>query len=285
MNLAEKIEGAKVILQGQTLPVIPHEVMLLKEELHKKFPNTVTIANLISKNPENLSLFLKIANSNVVNESTEIKDAKAAVNLIGLGDLFNLYITTVLSRLLANSYKEKVIMQEGIQMGIVAAELSYWVHDVSRTEAFMLGLLQNIGSLFMLRYSADYENDLVKLKTNPYSHYKKEIQQYQTSHAVLSSILGRKWDMPDKIVKGVLFHHDEAFISKLANHPEYRTLAALAMVSSYIVYSNSDENYLTQELKDYCQVGVSVLELPDRALKAGRGALEKWGNSGSLMNT
>lgn len=166
-SLHEKIHAAKEILTGQALPVMPHEILLLKEELSKKYPNTVTIAGLISKNPENLALFLKIANSSVINPEVEIKDARAAVNMIGLGDLFNLFLTTVLTRLLVQDRTEQQILQEGIQMGIVAAELSYWVHDLSRSEAFMSGLLQNIGYLFLRRYDASYEEYIPKLKTNP----------------------------------------------------------------------------------------------------------------------
>ncbi|WP_130536529.1 HDOD domain-containing protein [Thiomicrorhabdus indica] len=284
LSLQEKASNAKNIFKGQSLPMIPQEVLLLKEELTKKYPNTVTIANLISKNPENLSLFLKIANSNVVNQDTQIKDAKAAVNLIGLGDLFNLFLSSVLSRLLVTEPSDQEIMKEGVQTGIVAAELSYWVYDVSRSEAFMLGLLQNIGYLFMRRYDPNYDDWIAKLKTNPFTMAESESQYYQTDHAVLSSVLGRKWDMPDKIVKPVMFHHDKKFVAKLKNHDGYAQMVALIMVSSYIVYSSSDEQYLTQELKDYRDLGKEFLGLPDKALKAGRAALEKWGGSGNLIS-
>lgn len=283
MSLHDKAVNARNIFKGQPLPMIPHEVLLLKEELTKKYPNTVTIANLISKNPENLSHFLKIANSNVVNPDTQIKDAKAAVNLIGLGDLFNLFMSTVLSRLLVKGLQDQAIMKEGIQTGIVAAELSYWVYDVSRSEAFMAGLLQNVGYLFMRRFDRSYDEWIPKLKTNPLTMAENEALNYQTDHAVLSSVLGRKWNMPDKIVKPVLFHHDKEFASILTNHDGYAQMVALIMVSSYIVYSSSDEQYLTQELKDYRDLGKEFLDLPDKALKAGRAALEKWGDSGSLM--
>lgn len=282
-SVQEKVMAAREILKDQSLPMIPQEVLLLKEELTKKYPNTVTIANLISKNPENLSLFLKIANSNVVNQDTQIKDAKAAVNLIGLGDLFNLYLSTVLSRLLVTGFRDQEIMREGIQTGIVAAELSYWVYNTSRSEAFMLGLLQNIGYLFMRRYDQGFDKVIPKLSTNPLTAAQKESIHYNTDHAVLSSVLGRKWNMPDKVVKPVLFHHDAEFVSKLKAYDGYADNVALLMVASYIVYSQREEQYLTQELKDYRDLGKQHLNLPDKAIRAGISALEKWGNTGNLM--
>ncbi|MBO1927040.1 HDOD domain-containing protein [Thiomicrorhabdus sp. 6S2-11] len=282
LTIQQKIQNAHHLLQDKKLPAIPEEVLLLREELTKKYPNSVNIANLIAKNPENLSLFLKIANTNVVKQDEPINDVKAAVNLIGLGDLFNLYVSSVLSRTLIANPAEAEVMNEGMQVGIVAAELSYWVYDVSRSEAFMLGLLQNIGYLFMLEKFADYETQINRLKVSPLRQFEAEEARYQTDHAVLSSILGKKWGIPEKVVKAVLFHHDAEFHCKLHNHPTIANLVALVMVSSYIVYS-SDERYLTQELKDYGKLGSRHLKLPDEAMKAGRAALQKWGKSGTLM--
>lgn len=280
-TLQEKILHAHEVLKEQTLPTIPEEVLLLKAELAKKYPNSVTIANLIAKSPENLAFFLKIANSNVVNQNEPIKDVKAAVNLIGLGDLFNLYVSSVLSRVLVTNVLEKDVMNEGMQVGIVAAELSYWVYGVSRSEAFMLGLLQNIGYLFMLRKFGDYETQIAKLRMSPLRHFETEVALYNTDHSVIGSILGKKWKIPEKVFKSVLFHHDPDFECKLKNHQPIADLVALVMVASYVVYS-SDEQYLTEELKEYSRLGSRHLKLPDEALKAGRAALHKWGGSGNL---
>lgn len=283
LSLHDKINGAKAVFKDESIPMVPEEVIALREELLKKYPNTVTIANLISKNPENLALFLKIANSNVGNAQSKMKDAKAAINLIGLGDLFNLFLSTVFSRLLIKGHRDREIMQEGMQIGIVAAELSYWVYDVSRSEAFMLGLLQNVGYIFMRRFDREFDNAIPKLKTNPLTYFQTEADFFKTDHAVLSSVMGKKWEMPDKIVKAVLFHHDPEFAQKLKSHKGYAELVALIMVASYIVYSNSDEQYLTQELKDYRDLGQTFLDLPDKALNAARAALDKWGGSGNLI--
>jgi len=281
-SMQKRVLKAQQILKAQSVPIIPEEILLLKEELGKKYPNTVTIANLISKNPENLSLFLKIANSSVINEETEIKDAKAAVNLIGLGDLFNLFLTTVLSRLLVTNRAEEQIMKEGIQTGIVAAELSYWVYDVSRSEAFMLGLLLNTGYLFLRRHFPEYDDSITRLKTHPLSYYPKEIQAYETDHCLISSIVGKKWSLPEKIIRPVLFHHDKEFALKLHAHRVVSDMVALSMVASYIV-SSSDKEYLTSESKAYGELGAKHLEMSEKAFKAGRAALEKWGSVGSLM--
>ncbi|MBD3611330.1 MAG: HDOD domain-containing protein [Hydrogenovibrio crunogenus] len=75
------IKQAAALLSTIEVPDLPEVILLLKEELNKKFPNTVTIANLISKNPQLLAEFLSLVNTNVTKERMPIRDAKAAVNL------------------------------------------------------------------------------------------------------------------------------------------------------------------------------------------------------------
>ncbi len=70
---------AAKILSESSVPNLPEEIVRLKEELNKKYPNTVTIANLISNNPVLLGDFLNLVNTNITDEKTEVKDAKAAV--------------------------------------------------------------------------------------------------------------------------------------------------------------------------------------------------------------
>ena len=86
--MKNKLTKASNILNSLTIPTIPEEVLKLKEELNRKYPNTVTIANLISHNPELLAEFLNLANANLTNSNSEIKDAKNAVNSLGLDKIY-----------------------------------------------------------------------------------------------------------------------------------------------------------------------------------------------------
>ncbi|QKI89984.1 HDOD domain-containing protein [Thiomicrorhabdus xiamenensis] len=283
-SLQDKIQVAKAILAQQSLPSVPQKVLLLKEEFDKPYPNSVTIANLISRNPEYLSSFLQIANACVAEEKGVIQDAKAAVNLIGLDDVFNLFVSTLFARLLSSSAEEEKILNECMKIGIVAAELSYWVYGVSRSEAYMLGLLQNTGYIFMRRHDPDgYDGMINRLRINPISQFLKEDKRYHTNHAVFSSLLGSKWNLPNKVVKSVLFHHDQDFERKLSASKEVCDLAALGVVSSYLVSGSDNAQYITQELKDYGYVGKQYLKLPDTAIASACAALKKWGNSATFV--
>lgn len=281
--MQEAIKKAAEILAQTDIPNIPEEVLQLKAELNKKFPNTVTIANLISKNPEMLANFLNLVNTGVTDEKTEIKDAKAAVNLLGLDEIYNIFLATTLTSLLAQNPFEREILLQGSKAGLAAAELSYWVYDISRSEAYMAGLMQNIGALYLSRAEKEeYEEIFNGQSVNPITAYEKEMETYKTSHCFLGGIVSKKWHVDPAVYKAILFHHDTDFAIKTAGDQKIKHLIALTIVGNYIVSVNDHEQYITQELKDYRNLGKAPLDLPDNALKAATSAVQKWGHKAGL---
>lgn len=278
--MQDKLSNAAQIYTKSLVPSIPEEIIKLKEELNKKYPNTVTIANLISHNPELLGNFLTLVNTNITNEKTEIKDAKAAVNVLGLDEIYNIFLSSSLTNIIAQSPTEKAILLHGSKVGLACAELSYWVFDVSRSEAYMAGLMQNVGAIYFSRAEPDTYIDLYKSQlSNPISGYTSELEKYDTSHAFVGTFIAKKWNINIDVYKSILLHHDIDFANKLGNNQKVRHLVALVMVANFIVSSTSEDQYITQELKEYRDMGLSQLQLPENALKSAYSAVNKWGNS------
>ena len=76
-------------------------------------------------------------------------------------------------------------------------------------------------------------------------------------------------------------HHDPDFIQKTINNEKVRHLIAIIMVANFAVTSANHEQFMTQELKSYQDLGLSALNLPDNAMKAAISAVQKWGKSTS----
>lgn len=275
-----KLQKAVQIYNQTHVPTLPEELVLLQQALHAKYPNTVTIANLIAHNSELLADFLKLVNTNVTSEKNPIKDAKAAVNVLGLDEIYNLFVSSCLTRIVAQNSAEKAIMNLSAQAGIAAAEMAFWVYDVSRSEAYMAGLMQDIGAIYMARlYDEEYHQLFAKYAAAPLSTLPKEESIYQTSHVYVGTYLAKKWQFDPDIYKAIMLHHDAEFIAKTAQEPKVRHLVGLMMVANFIVISANGDQYLTPELKAYRDLGLSALNLPENALKAATSAVLKWGNS------
>lgn len=275
----KQILKAKHILDQLTVPSIPDEIIKLQQELNQKYPNTVTIANLISHNPELLSDFLQLVNTNLTSQTEVIKEAKAAVNLIGLEEIYNIYLSASITDMVAQNYYEREILKHDAQAGIAAAEMSYWVQDVSRSEAYMAGLLQNIGAIYLRRYDETYLELFHQQNSNPCTKFKEEQNKYETDHTLMTALVTKKWHVDDSVYKAIIYHHDIDFASKLGSNSKIMHLTALVMLANFTVSSAMGETYVTQELKDYRKAALKQLDLPEIALKAAVAAVKKWGNS------
>lgn len=282
--MQNQVQKASQILNQLNVPTVPEELLKLKEELNKKYPNTVTIANLISHNPELLVNFLTLVNTNITSEKNEIKDAKAAVNLLGLDEIYNIFLSSSITSVLAQSELEKKILMHGAKTGLAAAELSYWVYDVSRSEAYMAALMQNVGAVYLSRrYQEEYENIFNTQLSNPVSGYEKELANIGTTHCIVGGILCKKWNISPDVYKAVIFHHDMDFAQQTQSNTKVKHLTALIIIGNYIVSTNLGDQYITQELKEYRDAGKKAVELPDNAFKAAASAVQKWGNKPGLV--
>ena len=278
--MQEKLAKAAKIISESNIPSLPDELVRLKEELNKKYPNTVTIANLISHNPELLGDFLKLVNTNITKDDSQITDAKAAVNVLGLDEIYNIFLSSSLANIIAQSPEEKKLLEHGAKVGLAAAELSYWVFDVSRAEAYIAGLMQNLGAIYLFRSEGDAYFDLIQSQmSNPISNYDKEEEIYGTTHAFLGTFVAKSWNISPNVYKAILLHHDTEFALKTTSDQKVRHLVALIIIANYVVGVNSGEQYITQEIKEYRDIGMAQIDLPENALKAANSAVIKWGKS------
>ncbi|SIN72530.1 HD-like signal output (HDOD) domain, no enzymatic activity [Sulfurivirga caldicuralii] len=273
LMLNEAVEA----LRRVHLPSLPEEVIRLKEELNAKYPNTVTIAKLISRNPEMFNHFLKLVNSNLTEADELIKDATAAVNILGLEEIYNIFLASAFSHYITRDKNEREILNFCAKAGVAAAELSPYAGGIARSEAYLAALTQNVGAIFLLRLEREgYEEVFFKQLSKPFSAYREEAELMGTTHCYAGLIAAKKWGMAPEIGHTILLHHDTDFIGKTANHPKERKLVALIMIANYLVTASLGETFVTQEIKKLYTLGNVALSLPDTALKSASQAVLKY---------
>ncbi|WP_019894305.1 HDOD domain-containing protein [Hydrogenovibrio halophilus] len=283
MALHEHIRTAQAIIKSMSVPDMPVELVMLNEEIEKKFSNIVTVAHIIEKNPEMLADFINVANKVVVCKEP-IRDARTATHLMGMEEIRNLYACTAIKKHLADDYYERELLSFSVKVGLAAAELSYWVQDVSRTEAYMAGLFHHVGVVYLYRrdkegYRALYEPQT----TQPFDAHDRELELLGTSHTHMGLVLAKKWHVNDNVAKAILLHHDQNFACVASHHPKVCHLAALIMVATYIVLDTQDEEFVHSQLKAYRSVALEHLALPDTALRAAESMVRKFGSTGLVV--
>ncbi|MBN2866082.1 MAG: HDOD domain-containing protein [Thiotrichales bacterium] len=274
------IEEAKKLIQNLKIASIPPEIYELEELMLAERPNMTKIAAVISKNPELLGDFLSLVNK-VLNKSDDdlILDALAAVNLLGLAEIENLFLGCYLQKHLPTSQVDHKLILNSMRSGIAAAELSYWVNDISRTEAYFIAFLQDIGAIYMMRYDAQHyaQDYLNPLLTSPFDAHFKEFEHYHTAHTFVGSVIARRWHLGDLLCKTLLLHHQESLESVQSYDRRVAHMVALIQLANALVFQVFSDHYETAEIKQSLENAVAFLKLPDNAIEATLAALKKWG--------
>ncbi len=259
------------------LPSLPETVIRLKEELNAKYPNTVVVANLIQKNAEMSTLFLKLANAQRNDEDEPVRDVQSAINILGLEEVYNTFVSAAFMQQIVRSADEKEVLKFSAKVAIAAAKLAPFAQDIPRSEAYLAAVAQNMGAIFLMRLDWEgYTETFFKQLAHPFSAYKEEAKLIGTTHAYAGLIVAKKWQMPAAVYESVLLHHDEAYIAKTANHPRTRQLVALTMMANYIVTTTLGEAFVTQEIRKMRELANHVIQLPDTAIKNAAQAVLKY---------
>lgn len=275
------IEEAKKLIQHLKIASIPPEIYELEELMLSESPNMTKIAAVISKNPELLGDFLSLVNK-VLNKSDDdlILDANAAVNLLGLAEIENLFLGCYLQKNLPASQVDQKLILNCMRSGVAAAELSYWVNDIGRTEAYFIAFLQDIGAIYMMRYDDEhYAQDFLNaLLTSPFEAHLKEFEHYHTAHTFVGSVIARRWHLGDLLCKALLLHHQESLESVKSYDKRVANMVALIQVANALVFQVFSDHYETLEIKQGFANAVAFLSLPENAIEATLAALKKWGH-------
>jgi HD-like signal output (HDOD) protein len=282
--MQQALKKAGELLTQVKVPSLPQEVIQIQEELNKRYPNTVTVANLIAHHPELLNSLLDLVNSSITHIDEPIHDARSAVNLLGLDELYNIFLASVFCERIAQNDEEREILQHGAMAGIAAAELSYWVEGITRSEAYLAGLTQNVGAIYMARLDKAYMHFFRDQLSKPWTAYEAELKHYGTAHTFVGTLVAKKWHIDADIYKAILLHHDRHFTTKTVGHNKARKLIALILVANYVVSVTLGEHFITSELKAYRDAGMEVITLPDIAISAASAAVMKWGKSATLVS-
>ena len=275
------IEQATQLIQKIKVDSVPPEVYQLDALIEAEKPNASEIAHLISKHPELLGDFLSLVNK-VLNRPQDdlIIEPLAAVNLLGLKEIKHLFLSTYLKKKLPTSEQDRKVILHSMRSGLAAAELSYWVNEMDRTEAYLIGFMQDIGAIYLLRYDFDHyaETYLNAQLNHPFTGYKAEFEHYQTAHTFVGSVIARRWHLSDLLSKSLLLHHQNELESVQAYAPKVARMVAVIQVANYLVFKTFSDHYLTEELQQTFDHARRFLELPDNAINAALAALKKWGD-------
>jgi HD-like signal output (HDOD) protein len=211
------------------IPVLPALASRVIEVASDPDVSLVQLANLIARDQVLASRLLQLANSAASAAMREIGTIPEAVIRIGVDGVRNMVFTVCFSSRMYDPgiYGEqgRLLIEHGIGTAYVArmvAELA----DEDEDEAFLYGLLHDIGKLLIMKLAYDYKK---RTGTSvPPDELAAGLEQH---HANFGGITLKRWGLPLTLEEPIRCHHDyraatnaprKAMVAYLANRLSHR---------------------------------------------------------------
>jgi len=169
------------------------------------------ISQIIKCDPSLSMKLLQIANSPLYGFSGAIRSIDHATVVLGMRALRDLAVSTAVGEVFdsgqpATAKIRMNLWQHSLACGCVARMLSQYADDVVADEAFLGGVIHDVGKLFILDFDAVGYAQLV-CDTTLHGLPPAEIETYEMPHTVVGQRCAQEWGLPDEIIDVIGFHH------------------------------------------------------------------------------
>lgn len=195
------------------IPPLPTEMQILMDKINDPL---LTVDQIIASitDPLLVSKILRVCNSPFYGRRGKVDTLRDAVVYMGLKSLMSIVTVNALSSF-SPLHIEQVeeILHHSLKVGIIAKQLARDMggnHD----QAFVCGLLHDLGWIVMLEMLAKYDLDRVKRD-----------QLIQTHHQTLGALVAKKWNFSEEIQEAIRYHH---LPDKAQNHQNLVQIIYLA---------------------------------------------------------
>ena len=180
---------------------------------------------------------LKMAKSPFFALRNKASSIQQAVSILGLKNLIQLVRGSSLQKALGG---DKLVMERFWERSnltaVVASHMATKLDDVTREDAYTLGLFHDCGIPILMQQFPDYKANLAAANQSADLVIAIEDKHYSTNHAIVGNMLSRNWCLPDHISQAILVHHDHTIYTQPGERstPVVCALVAITQVAEHI---------------------------------------------------
>ena len=225
-QLIEKIK------ESPSLPSLPTIAMQVLELTQRQEVDIAEIARLISKDPALSGKILKTVNSSFYGRSQAISTISHALVILGLQSVKTLVLgfslVSNLSKSKSNGFKHITYWRHSIFAATAARSICNKLGIVQQEEAFLCGLLSDIGMLVLDQVLGQAYGEAI---ANVASHDQVsaiELAKFDATHAEVSRVLAEQWKLPPLLSVPISAHHNASTVTD----PHLRKLTEVVQLAS-----------------------------------------------------
>ncbi|MDQ6974111.1 MAG: HDOD domain-containing protein [Mariprofundaceae bacterium] len=180
----------------------------------------VFLAKIIKEDPVLAASVLRSANNASIIMRTPVNDVGRAIARLGQSMVRNIVAQHAFSATKQDhqtpEYSTDSLWKHGMAVSAIAEVVAQYIPHCDRDEAATLGLFHDIGRMGLNtipEFSAPANLDIEQ------GHLQYEVDRFACTHIEMGQLLAEHWQLPEKIMLGMKYHHHPAYAA-LTDIPE-----------------------------------------------------------------
>lgn len=202
------------ILEGiKDLPTLPSVYFKVNKLLQDNKASVENVAHIIEIDPAMSSRILHLVNSAFYGLRSKSNSIAHAVMIMGFNTVKNAVVSVAVLDTL--SFKDKFqnfniteFWRHSVSVAVLSKQLAERSRLVPPDDAFIAGLLHDIGKTIMIKYfREDFSKVWQRMQDTKCSFSDAEADVASIDHVQIGAYLTRKWQLPEHIIQAVAGHH------------------------------------------------------------------------------
>jgi len=215
-----------------TLPSMPDTLGRITKLVNDPNCSLGDVAKAVSSDPAIALKTLRLVNSAYYGLGQQVATVEHAVVLLGLKVIKNLALTATVFATIRGS--AELFLRHcigcGVAMKVLAENGPLSGHLAFADEAFVYGLLHDIGKVILEEYlPSEYDQVRRAVQERAIPWHEAEEEVIGADHAALGARLAEKWKLAAPMSNAIAGHHNLEQCS-----PDYRILAAHLTIADYL---------------------------------------------------
>lgn len=210
---AENDDLRQLIMTTRDLPAMPHVASKVLELSGDPNTSAVKLQQVISDDQAMAARILKIANSAMYACSRKIKTLTEAIVMLGFNSIRSLVVTSAARNLYTGQnarmgLKERLLWEHSIGVACACRLLVQTDSPHLAEEAFLAGLMHDIGKLVLNQQAAERFDEIVQTVYNenaPFAETERALLGFD--HAEVGALLVNKWKLSPMLELIIANHH------------------------------------------------------------------------------
>ena len=204
------------LARASTLPILPNLVMQILALTDDMNAGARDYERLIMQDAALTAKILRTANSSYFGGNGQIANLRRALTQVGNNTLRSMCLTVSLqsalsSKTLNKAFNPKQFWLHSMAVACAAKILACLARDARAEEAFVAGLVHDIGKLALCMFLPLEATHVYQLmQTYKITQFEAELQFLGASHQDIGQIAAQRWQLPDVYLMPIAKHHDPA---------------------------------------------------------------------------